>query len=112
MPIYKSNSNKYHHKFRLEGLIPGQTYSYRVCFREIVVYEGYLKEFGETAVSETYTFRLPPENDTDFTAIIFNDIHQNMLLMDMFSELIRDTDYDFVIFNSTVYRKEKLKLNM
>lgn len=91
--------NNYHHKFRLEGLIPGETYSYRVCSREIALYEAYRKEFGETAFSDTYTFRLPSEKDTGFTAIIFNDIHQRMNLMDIFSELIRDIDYDFVIFN-------------
>jgi len=91
--------NNYHHKFRLEGLIPGETYSYRVCSREIAVYEAYRKGFGETAVSDTYTFRLPPEGNTDFTAIIFNDLHQRMGLVDKFSELIRDIDYDFVIFN-------------
>lgn len=91
--------NNYHHKFRLEGLIPGKTYSYRICSREIAVYEAYRKEFGETAVSDTYTFRLPSEGDTGFTAIVFNDLHQRMELVDMFSILIKDIDYDFVIFN-------------
>lgn len=91
--------NNHQHMFRLEDLTPGETYSYRVHSREITVYEAYRKEFGETAVSETYTFRLPSEGDTDFTAVIFNDLHQRTGLVDMFSELIKDIDYDFVIFN-------------
>lgn len=91
--------NNYHHKFRLENLKPGERYSYRVHSREIAVYEAYRKEFGETAVSETYTFRMPSEKDTDFTAVILNDIHQNMVLMDMYAELMKDIDYDFVVFN-------------
>ncbi len=91
--------NNYHHKFRLENLRPGETYSYRVHSREIAVYEAYRKEFGETAVSETYTFRMPSEKDTDFTAVILNDIHQNLVLMDMYAELMKDIDYDFVVFN-------------
>lgn len=91
--------NNYHHKFRLENLRPGETYSYRVHSREITVYEAYRKEFGETAVSETYTFRMPSEKDTDFTAVILNDIHQNLVLMDMYAELMKDIDYDFVVFN-------------
>lgn len=91
--------NNYQHKFRLENLTPGETYSYRICSREITVYEAYRKEFGETAVSDTYTFRLPSGKETDFTAIIFNDLHQRMELVDMFSEVIKDIDYDFVIFN-------------
>lgn len=91
--------NNKHHKFRLEDLIPGETYSYRVCSKEMTVYEGYRKEFGETAVSETYTFRLPSKDDTDFKAVIFNDLHQRRALIDMFAELIADIDYDLVFFN-------------
>ena len=94
--------NNYHHKFRLENLEPGKTYSYRVYSREIAVYEAYRKEFGETAVSETYNFRLPSVGDTDFTAIILNDLHQRKELVDMFSALISDVDYDFVILNGDV----------
>ena len=91
--------NNKHHKFRLEDLIPGETYSYRVCSKEMTVYEGYRKEFGETAVSETYTFRLPSKDDTDFKAVIFNDLHQRRALIDMFAELIADINYDLVFFN-------------
>ncbi|MGI6520402.1 MAG: endonuclease/exonuclease/phosphatase family protein [Fermentimonas sp.] len=91
--------NNYLHTFRLENLIPGQTYSYRVCSREIAVYEAYRKEFGKTSVSETYTFRLPTEKDTDFTAVILNDLHQRKGLVDLISEVIKDVGYDFVVFN-------------
>ena len=91
--------NNFHHKFRLDNLTRGETYSYRVCSREIAVYEAYRKEFGDTAISETYTFRLPKENETDFKAIILNDLHQRRTLIDLFSNLIADIDYDFVVFN-------------
>lgn len=91
--------NNFHHKYRLENLILGETYSYRVCSREITVYEAYRKEFGDTSVSDTYTFRLPKENETDFKAIIFNDLHQRRNLIDLFSDLIAEVDYDFVVFN-------------
>ena len=94
--------NNYQHMFRLEDLTPGETYSYRVCSREIAVYEAYRKEFGKTAVSDTYTFRVPSEKDTDFTAVIFNDLHQSRGLMDMFSKVIKDIDYDFVVFNGDI----------
>ena len=87
------------HRFRLENLKPGETYSYRVCSREVCLYEAYRKEFGETAISETYTFRVPKENETNFTAVIFNDLHQRRATIDQLSNLISDIDYDFVIFN-------------
>ncbi|MBF6597455.1 MAG: metallophosphoesterase [Fermentimonas sp.] len=91
--------NNFHHKYRLENLIPGETYNYRVCSREIAVYEAYRKEFGEIAISDIYTFRLPKENETDFSAIVFNDLHQRRNLIDLFSDLIADNNYDFVVFN-------------
>ncbi len=91
--------NNLHHKFRLEDLIPGETYSYRVCSREITVYEAYRKEFGETAISETYTFKLPAESDTDFTAVVLNDLHQRRNIIDMFGKLLNVIDYDILFFN-------------
>ena len=48
--------NNKHHKVRLTGLKPGETYYYRVCSREITLYEAYKKEFGETAYSDIYSF--------------------------------------------------------
>ena len=93
------NINNYHHKFRLENLKPGVKYSYRVYSKEMTVYEGYRKEFGKTAISDTYTFKIPSENSSDFTAVIFNDLHQRRNLIDLFTDLIADIDYDFVFFN-------------
>lgn len=91
--------NNTHHKIRLENLEPGQTYSYRVCSREISLYQAYKKEFGETVYSDTFTFTLPSLSVTDFTAVIFNDIHKNNTVMDMFSAILKDMDYDLVVFN-------------
>ncbi len=91
--------NNKHHKMRLTGLEPGRTYSYRVCSREITLYQAYKKEFGETAYSDVYTFTMPSKKTTDFTAIILNDIHKNNKLMDMYGELLKDLSYDMVFFN-------------
>lgn len=93
-------NNKLHH-FRLTDLEPGATYSYRVCSREITLYQAYKKEFGHTAYSDVYTFTLPRSNESDFTALVFNDVHKNLQLMEMFAKLIKETDlkYDFVFYN-------------
>ncbi|MDR1525190.1 MAG: metallophosphoesterase, partial [Tannerella sp.] len=93
-------NNKFH-KIRLTGLQPGKTYSYRVCSREISLYEAYKKEFGETACSDVYRFTLPKPGDSDFTAIIFNDLHRNSRLMDLFGKQLKSKgiEYDFVVFN-------------
>lgn len=91
--------NNKHHKIRLTGLQAGKTYSYRVCSREISLYEAYKKEFGETVYSDVYTFRMPSEGDEDFTALIFNDIHKRNVLVDMFGKQFANINYDFVFFN-------------
>lgn len=93
--------NNTNHQFRLEGLKPGVTYSYRVCSQEIISYEAYKKVFGDTAYSDVYTYTPRAENETDFTALIFNDMHNNNQLMDMFTDLIKKNNiqYDFVFYN-------------
>ncbi|MBP8012063.1 MAG: metallophosphoesterase [Parabacteroides sp.] len=92
-------ANNKHHKIRLNNLKPGITYYYRVCSREITLYEAYKKEFGETAYSEIQSFTLPRNTESDFTALIFNDLHKNKDLMDKLSNVVKDIDYDFVFFN-------------
>ena len=91
--------NNHIHKIRLEDLEAGKTYYYRVCSREILAYEAYSKTFGNTAVSPFYSFRVPGERETDFTALIFNDIHQEFPTMAALCKQIEGIDYDFVIFN-------------
>lgn len=91
--------NGLQNKIRLSGLKPGQTYYYRVCSQEILLYEGYRKEFGETARSEFYTFTIPDASCDEFTALIFNDLHQQSNTLQALYEQVKDIDYDFVVFN-------------
>ena len=93
--------NNTNHHFRLTDLEPGVTYSYRVCSEEILSYGAYSKDFGHTAYSDIYTFKLPEKNKTDFTVLFFNDMHNNFKVMERFSELIKEQNlkYDFVIYN-------------
>lgn len=91
--------NNKHHKVRLTGLKPGETYYYRVCSREITLYEAYKKEFGETAYSDIYSFTIPTSVETDFTALIFNDLHKKNEVLDLLADQIEGIDYDFVMFN-------------
>jgi endonuclease/exonuclease/phosphatase family metal-dependent hydrolase/predicted phosphodiesterase len=91
--------NTTHHKIRLTGLKPGLTYYYRVCSREITLYQAYKKEFGDTACSDVYSFTLPSATSNDFTALIFNDIHKNKQVLDELGKQCKDVHYDFVFFN-------------
>ncbi len=87
------------HKVRLDSIIPGQKYYYRVVSREILDYQGYHKSFGNTAIGKWHEFTLPASDTSSFTALIFNDLHQHSAT---FRELMKQTaglKYDFVIFN-------------
>ncbi len=91
--------NDLHNKIRLSDIKPGQTYYYRVCSQEILLYQAYKKVFGETAVSPFYSFTLPDANTKDFTALIFNDIHKQEATLNGLYDLVKDVPYDFVFFN-------------
>lgn len=91
--------NGLQNKIRLENLIPGQKYYYRICSQEITLYHAYKKVFGETAVSDFYSFTLPSEKVTDFTALFFNDLHQQNDVLKALCNQVCDVDYDFVVFN-------------
>jgi endonuclease/exonuclease/phosphatase family metal-dependent hydrolase/predicted phosphodiesterase len=91
--------NNMNHKMRLTDLQPGQKYYYRVCSREMMLYQAYYKEFGATAVSPFYSFILPSSKQTDFTALIFNDLHKHQKTYDALLKQVKDVPYDFVFFN-------------
>ena len=87
------------HKIRLDGLQPGQKYYYRVCSQEILRYQAYNKVFGNTAQSEFSEFTLPAPDSDNFTALVFNDLHQHPKTFRALCQQIQDIDYDFVVFN-------------
>ncbi len=88
-------------KIRLENLVPGKTYYYRVRSREVLYYGGYEKQFGGEAVSPFYAFRLPEAGAEEFTAVVFNDLHQRLGTFDALRNVLREKGVtpDFVLFN-------------
>ena len=98
--------NNKHHKVRLTGLKPGETYYYRVCSREITLYEAYKKEFGETAYSDIYSFTIPTSVETDFTALIFNDLLKKNEVLDLLADHPRN-ESEVVHFLSYLNKKVK-----
>ena len=86
-------------RIMLTGLKPGTRYFYRVYSREITLYQPYKKEFGETAKSEISSFTTFDDQKTDFTAIIFNDLHDSYPLFDKLNQVVKDVPRDIVFFN-------------
>lgn len=95
-------SNTCLHKIRLDNLVPGQKYYYRVGSQEITLYGAYKKDFGETAVSGFSSFTLPPEKTADFTALVFNDLHNTPGTLHRLYEQVKNVPYDFVICNGDI----------
>jgi phosphodiesterase/alkaline phosphatase D-like protein len=92
-------ANVTHHKVRLNNLVPGKKYYYRVGSREVLVYGAYKKKFGKEVFSDIYEFTLPDPETDDFTALIFNDLHKRKQTLKGLMKQVAGTDYDFVIYN-------------
>lgn len=86
-------------KVRLDGLESGVEYSYRVRSAEVLLYRAYSKQFGDTVSSAWYDFELPAVDDSDFTVLIFNDLHQRKATFDSLLVAVAGVDYDFAFFN-------------
>lgn len=87
------------HKIRLSALQPGRTYYYRVCARELLHYGAYSKTLGDTVKTAFAAFRLPASDEADFTAVVFNDLHQNAATFRALCAQLEGIDYDFAVFN-------------
>ncbi|MBR1917832.1 MAG: endonuclease/exonuclease/phosphatase family protein [Bacteroidaceae bacterium] len=108
-------------RIRLTNLKPGQRYYYRVCVVGLTKKSSYTTVLGDTLRTPFYSFKTPVAksqsrkaakdgskfspstfqlfNSSDFTALVFNDLHQVKAVYDTLRTLIKDVDYDFVIFN-------------
>jgi len=92
-------ANNTTNRIRIEGLTPGTKYYYRAISQEITLYQPYKKEFGDTVRTPLHSFTTWDDNKKDFTAVIFNDIHDKYSLFDKLFAQVKDTGYDVVFFN-------------
>lgn len=86
-------------RIRLEHLIPNTTYYYKVCSREIIDFQAYSMEFGETIISDTYSFATPKADNAEVNSVIFNDIHNVDGMFEKLLKYVKNFDYDFVFLN-------------
>ncbi|MDE7387689.1 MAG: metallophosphoesterase, partial [Muribaculaceae bacterium] len=87
------------HKVRLDSLEPGTTCFYRVRAQEILSNHAYSKSFGNETVTPFYSFTVPETDSEDFTAIIFNDLHNYRPTINAMAAIARGIPHDLVIFN-------------
>lgn len=87
------------HRIRLENLSAGTPYYYRVCAQEIIENQAYHKTFGQTIRTPFYHFTLPQADKEDFTALLFNDLHNNGETIHALQRLSDSIPHDFICFN-------------
>ena len=88
-------------RITLDNLQPGQQYYYRVCVVDLLMKHAYEFHTGDTLRTPFYQFRTPEEKSTDFTCVVFNDLHANQATYDFLRDTLQQVGIkpDFVIFN-------------
>ena len=92
-----SKTNSTDNRIRLTGLQPGTRYFYRAFSREVIPSSE--DEFGPVFAGKISSFTTFDNENTDFTALIFNDLHDNHALFSKLYEQVKDIPYDIVFFN-------------
>jgi predicted phosphodiesterase len=91
------------HRIRIDDVVPGETYYYRVCSQEILKYQAYSKKFADVVKSEFYQFSIPDVDEDSFTALVFNDLHKQKAVFDALMTQVAKVDFDFVVFNGDCF---------
>ena len=88
--------------FKINNLVPGKEYTYRVFRKEIILFKPYDLQYGETRKTRDYTFKTPSPSSESVSCLIMNDIHDRphsfAHLMSLNSE-----PYEFVVFNGDTF---------
>jgi acid phosphatase type 7 len=87
------------HKVRIDGLVPGKHYFYKLYTRSIDVFQPYKISYGDTLVSERWGFQTinPEAGQTSF--LVLNDVHGNAGKMAGYLENSELEETDVFFFN-------------
>lgn len=88
-------------KVRIDSLKPGVKYYYRVCAQEVLLNEAYRKILGNTVKTAWHSFALPSPDAKSFTALVFNDLHEQDNVMNTLAGIAEKNGIkpDIVFFN-------------
>ncbi len=99
------DANERLHSVVLEGLRPGALYRYRVISREIVNFGAYKIEFGETLTNEFRQFRALDRRKSEFSFLVFNDIHDQTATIPELLNITGSWPYDLVILHEHLHQR-------
>ena len=88
-------------KVRIDSLEPGRKYYYRVCAQEVLLNEAYRKILGGTVKTAWHSFTLPSPDTWNFTAVIYNDLHEQDGVMNSLAQILKNNGIkaDLTFFN-------------
>jgi hypothetical protein len=92
-------ANLFEHRVVLTGLKPATTYWYRTVSKPIVSFAPYKVVYGEEERLAPVEFRLPPDARQPVTALVFNDLHNDVTTFAGLRRAAGETGWDFSIFN-------------
>jgi predicted phosphodiesterase len=69
------NIKKGLHKVKIDGLLPGKSYKYKIMSVELDKHEAYKIVFGDTLYSDMYEFKTFSNTDEDVEFVMFCDVH-------------------------------------
>ncbi len=90
------------HKVELRELHPGTRYRYRVVSREIVKFQPYKVEYAESLTNEFREFCTFDRRKTDFSFVVFNDLHDQPATIPELLQVAGPRPYDFVALNGDI----------
>lgn len=91
------------HAIRLTGLMPGQSFQYKLISREFRGYATpYLPRFGESVESDTYTATGISAEKKSFSFLMWNDIHDDANRLKAMFDDVPWEGVDFVVLNGDI----------
>lgn len=87
----------------LRNLQAGQSYYYRICSKSITGFEPYRVSFGETVVSQTYSFVTADPHAKQISFLVFNDIHDRPESFPLLLQYQGKDKQDFILLNGDMF---------
>ena len=91
------------HRITLKNLIPGKKYQYKVVVKPLKSYYAYYIEYGDLYSTAVKKFVTNDRNAESVSFLVFNDIHEQVSLINDFIVKFNDKNFDFVFINGDFF---------
>lgn len=88
---------------RIDHLMPGRQYKYRVVSKEIASFKPYELVYGKEINSSEFSFTTPIKDSDQVSCIIFNDIHDRPHSFGDLMKVYGERPFDFVFLNGDMF---------